>query len=229
MPVRNQLIFLAATVVAMLGLLTPARGQNAAQPGSAQDISGVWQVTKFQPKLFPTGGAPFQPWAEAKFKANNPETNDPNLGCLPDGVPRFMFVPLPIEILQTPARLVMIGEGVQQMREIYMNRQHPKDLDPTYSGDAVGKWEGDTLVVDTIGFNDKTWLDQGGLPHSEAMHVVERIRRVDHDTLIDDVTIDDPKAYTKPLASQQVYKLRPGWEIREFVCTENNKYTYQGK
>jgi hypothetical protein len=125
--------------------------------------------------------------------------------------------------------VVIIHEGVQALREIYLNRQHHKDLDPTYSGDSVGKWEGDTLVLDTIGFNDKTWLDAVGLPHSDAMHVIERIRRTDHDTLVDDVTIDDSKAYTKPFTVQQVYKLKPGWEIQEYVCEENNKYTYQGK
>jgi hypothetical protein len=140
-----------------------------------------------------------------------------------------MLVPLPLEIVQTPTRVVIIHEGVQALREIYLNRQHPKDLDPTYSGDSVGKWEGDTLVLDTIGFNDKTWLDAVGLPHSDAMHVIERIRRTDHDTLVDDVTIDDSKAYTKPFTIQQVYKLKAGWEIQEYVCEENNKYTYQGK
>jgi hypothetical protein len=229
-PVRNRLILSAAVVVAVLALLPAARGQDAARPGQVPDISGVWQVTKNQPKpFFPNGGAPFKPWGEAKFKAANPETNDPNLGCLPEGVPRFMFVPLPMEIFQVPTRVVIIREGTQVMRQIYMNRQHLKDLDPTYSGDSVGKWDGDTLVVDTIGFNDKTWLDSSGLPHSEAMHVVERIRRVDHDTLVADVTIEDPTAYTKPFSAQQVYKLKPAWEIQELVCTENNKYTYQGK
>jgi hypothetical protein len=115
------------------------------------------------------------------------------------------------------------------MRQIYMNRQHPKDVDASYSGDAIGKWQGDTLVVDTIGFNDKTWLDGGGLPHSEALHVIERLRRTDHDTLVDDIMIEDPMAYTKPLTDRQVYKLKPGWEIGEYVCEENNKYRYQEK
>jgi hypothetical protein len=159
----------------------------------------------------------------------DPTTNDPNLGCLPEGIPRFMFVPVPMEIFQVPTRVVIIREGVQAMRQIYMNRQHRDDLYPTYSGDSIGKWEGDTLVVDTIGLNDKTWLDAVGLPHSEKMHVVERIHRVDHDTLVDDMTIEDPEAYTKPFTAQQVYKLKPGWEVQEYVCTENNKYTYQGK
>ena len=226
----NRLISIAAAVAAMLAVVPATRGQDAAKPGPVPDISGVWLVAKVQPALFPKGGAPLQPWAEAKFKAADLKTNDPNLACLPEGVPRTMFVPLPMEIFQVPTRVVIIHEGVQVFRQIYMNRQHPKDLDPTYSGDSIGKWEGDTLVVDTIGFNDKTWVDMdGGLPHSDAMHVIERIRRVDHDTLVDEMTIEDPKAYTKPITAQQVYKLKPGWEIQEYVCEENNKYTYQGK
>jgi hypothetical protein len=228
--VWNRLISIAAAVAAMLAVVPATRGQDAAKPGPVPDISGVWLVAKVQPALFPKGGAPLQPWAEAKFKAADLKTNDPNLACLPEGVPRTMFVPLPMEIFQVPTRVVIIHEGVQVFRQIYMNRQHPKDLDPTYSGDSIGKWEGDTLVVDTIGFNDKTWVDMdGGLPHSDAMHVIERIRRVDHDTLVDEMTIEDPKAYTKPITAQQVYKLKPGWEIQEYVCEENNKYTYQGK
>jgi hypothetical protein len=163
---RNLLILSAMTVAATLALSRAALAQEAAKPGAAPDISGVWLVEKFEPRLFPNGGgAPFTPWAEAKFKATDPKTNDPNLACLPMGLPRFMIaVPYPMEILQLPTRVMIIHEGPQVMRQIYMNRQHPKDLDPSYSGDAIGKWEGDTLVVDTIGFNDKTWLDGGGLP-----------------------------------------------------------------
>jgi hypothetical protein len=227
--VRNQFIFGAAVVTALLVVCPATRSQDASHAGAAPDISGVWQVTKYQPKMFPNGGAPLTAWGEAKFKTANPETNDPNLGCLPTGVPRLMFVPLPLEIVQTPTRVVIIHEGVQALREIHLNRQHPADLDPTFSGDSVGKWEGDTLAVDTVGFNDKTWLDAVGLPHSEKMHVSERIHRADHDTLVDDVTVEDSKAYTKPFTVQQVYKLKPGWEIQEYVCEENNKYTYQGK
>jgi hypothetical protein len=222
------LIFSAAAA-AMLALLPRAGAQNAAHREIAPVISGVWQVTKYQPKMFPNGGPPLSSWGEARFKAANPETNDPNLGCLPTGVPRLMFVPLPMEIVQTPTRIIIVHEGVQALREIYLDRPHPKDLDPTFSGDSVGKWEGETLVVDTIGFNDKTWLDAAGLPHSDKMHVVERIHRADHDTLVDDVTIEDPTAYTKAFTVQQVYKLKPGWEIQEYVCEENNKYSYQEK
>lgn len=224
----NRLICSAAVAVTILTIA--ARAEDGPQTVSQPDISGVWQVAKVQGVLFPNGGAPLTPWGEAQFKADDPAKNDPNLGCLPEGMPRFMLsVPLPMEIFQTPTRVVIIREGVQVFRQIYLNRQHLKDPDPTYSGDAIGKWEGDTLVVDTTGLNDKTWLDNAGLPHSEALHVVERIHRPDHETLVDDVTMEDPKAFVKPITVERVWKLKPGWEIQEFVCTENNKYSYQGK
>ena len=225
---RNRLVFLSALVVTMLALTPVMRGQDTAQHASVPDISGVWLIANPQFGLFPKGDAPLQPWAQAKFKAN-PQTNDPTLACLPAGVPRLMFVLTPMEILQLPTRVVIIHEAWDPPRQIYLNREHPKDLDPTYSGDAIGKWEGDTLVVDTIGFKDTTWVDGVGLPHSEAMHVVERIRRADHNTLVDDFTIEDPRAFTKPIATQKVYKLKPSWEIQEYICEENNKYTSQGK
>jgi len=88
-------------------------------------------------------------------------------------------------------------------------------------GDSIGKWEGDTLVVDSTGFNDKTWLDVSGHPHSEALHIVERMRRADHDTLMIDIAIDDPQAYTKPFKSQRKYILKPAWNIMEYICEDN--------
>ena len=221
---RNRVIFSAAAAAAMFALLPAAHSQDAAHQGSVPDLSGVWQVTKYQPKMFPNGGAPLAPWGEAKFKTANAETNDPNLGCLPTGVPRLMFVPLPLEIVQTPTRVVIIHEGVQALREIYLNRQHPKDLDPTYSGDSVGKWEGDTLVLDTIGFNDKTWLDAVGLPHSDAMHIIERFRRPDFGHMEVKVTIDDPKAYTKPWTATIGWEYFPDTELLDWVC-ENERDT----
>jgi len=90
-------------------------------------------------------------------------------------------------------------------------------------GDSVGKWEDDALVIDTVGFNDKTWLDANGLPHSDALHVVERLRRIDHDTLRVDYTIDDPKVYTKPWNAEKLFDLKPDWRIKEYVCAEDNE------
>ena len=133
--------------------------------------------------------------------------------------------PYPFEILQARDRVVIIFEYQSLVRHIFLDgRKHPKDLDPTYMGHSIGHYEGDTLVVDTLGFNDKTWLDSRGLPHTDALHVVERIRRVDHDTLQDEITIEDSKAYTRAWTAQKFYILKPDWEIQEYVCAENNTY-----
>jgi hypothetical protein len=127
-----------------------------------------------------------------------------------------------MEIIQIPGRVIMFFEFNHYVRQIYTDgRGHNEDLPPTWMGDSIGRWEGDTLVVDTTGFNDKTSIDRLGHPHSDAMHLVERIRRVDHDTLQDDLTVDDPKAYAKPWTGQQIFQLKPGWEITEYVCEDN--------
>jgi hypothetical protein len=111
------------------------------------------------------------------------------------------------------------------VRQIYTDgRDHDKNLAPLWMGDSIGKWDGDTLVVDTTNFNDKTWLDRGGHPHSEALHLTERIRRVDHDTLEVEFTIDDPKAYTKPWTGKQYFQLRPKWNIMELICEDNANF-----
>lgn len=227
---RNRLMGAIFAGAAALFLLPSIFGQAADQSkaaGSAPDLTGIWQIDHFQPNLFPKGNAPFTPWGEAQFKLADTKVNDPNLACLPHGVPRIMFVPLPMEIFQVPGKVLVYQEAGNQLRQIHLDRQHPKEFDTlTYNGDSIGKWEGDTLVVDTIGFNDITWLDHAGLPHSEALHVTERIHRVDHNTLQDDFTIEDPKAYTKPWTVQQIYRLKSGWEIAEYVC-DNNKYVYR--
>jgi hypothetical protein len=227
--VRNRLMGLIAAVATVPFLSAAIFGQTADQSKKIEaqgaDITGVWLVQKFQPNMSPKEKPPLTPWGEAQLKAADTTVNDPNLACLPHGVPRIMYVPLPMEIMQIPGRVLVYQEAGNELRQIFLNREHPKDLDPTYNGNSVGKWERNTLVVDTIGFNDITWLDHVGLRHSDALHVVERIRRVDRDTLEDNFTIEDPKAFTKPWTSQQVYKLKPGWEIAEYTC-ENNKYVY---
>ena len=229
---RNRFVGWIVVVTAVVGLWHVRPARTAQQVATAKtetatpipDLSGVWLERKFIPKMYLDGAPPLQPWAEAKFKAADVTKNDPNLSCLPEGVPRVMFIPLPMEIIQIPGRVLIRQEAWNQFREIFTDgRQHPKDLDPTFMGHSTGKYEGDALVVDTVGFNERTWLDHVGLPHSDALHVVERIRRVDHNTLQDDFTIDDPKAFTKTWTAQQTYNLKPGWEIAEFVC-ENNKY-----
>jgi hypothetical protein len=195
------------------------------------DFSGVWFIDEYRRSILPNEDPPFQPWAEALLKQriydsthHDPDKSiDPTERCIPPGIPRTMFQPFPWEIVQARDRLVMIFEYQSLVRQIYLDgRGHPDDLEPTYMGHSIGKFEGDTLVIDTIGFNDKTWLDPMGLPHTEALHVTERLRRVDHDTLEDQYTIDDPKTYTKPWTATRTFKLKPDWQIKEYVCNENN-------
>ena len=228
---RNRPIGFVVAASILLSLLPAALAQNApaSKTAAAPDLTGVWMIDQFHPAIFPKGTTPpFTPWGESQFQKADTKVNDPNLACLPHGLPRLMFVPLPMEFFQVPDKVLIYIEAGNQLRQIHLNRDHKKDLDPTYNGDSVGKWDGDTLVVDTIGFNDVTWLDHAGLPHSDALHVVERIHRVDHDTLVDDFRIEDPKAYTRPWTTSQTYKLKPGWEIAEYVC-DNNKYVYHEK
>ena len=224
----SRVFFAAAALIILLPALS-AQTTNPAKKNYSIDITGVWLIDHFHPALFPKGTMPpFTPWGEEQFKKADTSVNDPNLACLPHGIPRLMFVPLPMQIFEVPGMVLMFQEGGNQLRQIHLDRGHKKDLDPTYNGDSTGMWDRDTLVVDTIGFNDITWLDHAGLPHSEGLHVVERIHRVDHDTLVDDFTIEDPKAYTRTFTASQTYHLKPGWEIAEYVC-DNNKYVYHGK
>ena len=195
---------------------------------SPRDLSGVW-MERQNTITFNSQEPPFMPWAEEKYKSVKPgygprataDSEDPILNCLPPGVPRIMLIPFPMQLIQIPGEVIMLFEYDHYIRHIYLNRpEHPKELDLTWMGDSIGWWDGNTLVVDTTGLNDKTWLDQVGHPHSDALHVVERIRRVDHDTLQDDLTIDDPKAYKKPWTGRQIFKLRANWHLLEYVCQD---------
>jgi hypothetical protein len=127
-----------------------------------------------------------------------------------------------MQIVHTPREVIMLFEYDHMVRHIFTDgRGHPGDLMPTWMGHSTGKWDGDTLVVDTVGFNDKSWLDRVGHAHSEQLHVVERMRRVPPDTLQIDFTIEDAKAYTKPITSTLKFQLKPNWEIMEQSCMDN--------
>lgn len=210
--------------------LTGAAGAPQAPKarGSSQppDLSGVWFTQgKVRGSFAFEGSAPLLPWGEEQLKAGQQKVK-PVLLCFPPGVPRVWTEPHPFEIISLPGRVLIYYEFQHLVREIHTHgREHPKDLIPTWMGDSVGKWEADTLVVDTTGFNEQTSLD-GRHPHSDALHVVERIRRVSHEVLQVDITIDDPKAYVKPWTAQRIFDLKPGWEISEHICEENNTYLF---
>ena len=226
-----MLATLALALSLAFSLFAGPRRQSARIQSSSQtpDLSGVWMERQDAISLSTTE-PPMRPWAEAVFKATKPgygpratpDSQDPILRCFPPGVPRIMLLPFPMRIVQTPDEVIMIFEYDHYVREIFMNRrEHPKNAGLTWMGNSIGRWEGDTLVIDTTGFNDKTWLDQVGHPHSDALHVVERLRRTDRNTLEDDITIDDPKAYTKPWSGRQIFTLKPGWNTSEYVCEDN--------
>lgn len=231
-------ILLAAFSIALAQKGGPS-GSTEGQKAAPADLSGFWLVrpaasaTAYSSYAFTKENPPMTPWAEEKFKAAKPVfgpnkvmpklSNDPVYGCFPPGLPRIYLHPKPIEIVQLPDEIIMMYEYDRIVRHIYIDgRAHDEFLDPPlWLGDSIGKWDGDTLVIDVIGFNDKTWIDRIGHPHSDGLHVTERIRRVNHDTLTDEITIEDPKAYTKPWTAQIGFQLKPGLTLDwEGVCEE---------
>lgn len=187
------------------------------------DLSGVWiaAINRNLPSDPAYTPDALKVWAARKA---NLSKEDPATYCLPNGVVRVTAVPY--KIVQTPKLVVLLSEGnTHSYRRFFLDgRPHNLDLEPnSWTGDSIGKWEGNTLVVDSIGFNDRTWLDDTGKPHSDEMHVVERYRRPDHGHLEVEYTIEDPKAFTKPYTFKRTFNLAPaGREIREYFCTDTN-------
>jgi hypothetical protein len=176
------------------------------------------------------------PLGEGRFKANagKPGYDDPTFHCDQPGLPRVALGQAPFEIIQIPGRILMFYEDFHAHRQIWMDgRSLPTDPDPTWYGYSVGRWEGDTLLVETNGFNDKSWLDGNGHPHSDAMRVVERYRRLDHETLELTMTIDDPETYTGPVVnkSPKTFKLAPKVGpkagILELLCVPEDEETFR--
>jgi hypothetical protein len=205
---------------------------NAPSPRTASgmlDLSGLWQTdVKYNSNLavdlkpdevvmLPRGRALLQERQENLGK------DDPEGYCLPPGVPRVNGVPFPQKIVQTPAAIVILYETRTTFRQIFLdNHMLVSGAQPTWMGYSKGRWEGDTLVVETIGFNDRTWLDDIGHPHSDQMKVTERFRRPSFGHLFVDITIDDPTVYAKPWTVTQEFQLIADGELIEYVCNENN-------
>jgi hypothetical protein len=225
-------------------------GSTAAAPASPPDWGGVWNPNErnlFDPEAAkgpPTAGGvqsflpdtsyereypPYNPAYEARYEAVLARTKagkavDPTAGCVPPGMPRIMTTPYPLEFVIQPGRVLVLHEAYSQMRRIHTDgRPHPGELDPSYNGHSIGRWEGDVLVVDTVGLRGDTVFDVTGAPHSDALHVVERIRRLNADMLEDRIVVEDSKAMTKPWTVVRTYSRRPDWELAEYVCEENNR------
>ena len=198
-------------------------GETPAQPGGAYPAGGGGRGAAAGPRR---EGPPYKPELLAKVKelVNDP-AHSPSAQCMLLGVPAITMNPMPLEIVQTPKKTVILYEVMRAFRIIPSDgRPHPANLDPTYMGDSVAHWDGDTFVVDVTGFNDKTWLDGAGHFHSEALHVVERYTRTPQDTIHYEVTAEDPNVLTKPWKVVDTQLRHPPREDRvmEYECVQNN-------
>jgi hypothetical protein len=201
-------------------------------PNGRVDLQGVWMPddNRYIRDLALDVGddkVPYQPWARRLFDERKDGTHsgeDPDAHCLPQGVPKIDFVSYPWKLIETPGSVVMVFETFTYWRQIFTDgRTVDPTAKPSWMGYSTGRWEGDTLVVTTTGFNGRSWLDQLGRPTTDKLRVTERFTRTHYGHMRIDVTIDDPGAYTAPWGASQVLHLRPGWEPLEFICGENNK------
>ncbi|HEY8519705.1 MAG TPA: hypothetical protein VIN61_06470 [Gammaproteobacteria bacterium] len=200
-------------------------------PSGRVDLQGVWMPddNRYIADLAVDLGddnVPYQPWARRLFderKDGSHSREDPDAHCLPQGVPKLGFVSYPWKLIETPSSIVILYETFTFWRQIFTDgRKVDPNAKPAWMGYSTGRWEGDTLVVETTGFNGKAWLDQLGRPTTDKLRVIERFTRTHFGHMRIDVTIDDPGAYTAPWSASQVVHLRPGWEPLEFICLENN-------
>ena len=170
--------------------------------------------------------APYQPWAAKKVleSFNNRDIDDPTARCLPAGIPRLHSIGLfPMQIVQTPTQVIILYEYTNVFRVIPMNQKHPDDIEPSYLGNSVGHWQGDALVVDVTGLNERTWLVGAGTFHTEALHITERYKRIDKDRIDYEAVMEDPKVFTKPWTYKSSLMLRDGTRLREYICAEDNR------
>ena len=239
MSMRAHSVFIAAFTVLAGGVAAQAGATASASasavPAKSEDgkpyIGGVWLVEKGQSEAKTVSGKapPLRPeaakvYAERKLaRASGKTAGDPVEECLPQGVPRLLSATRPINILQKPKQITVLYEVNHQSRQFYIDDPVPTPEnapDVTYNGSSYARWDGNTLVVDTIAANDKTWLDDVGLPHSEALRVVERYELADPAHLRVTVTVTDPKTFTEPWQMQVTFKRRPDLRLQENACAE---------
>lgn len=195
------------------------------------DWGGLWEPTfggsvtagrPEAPSLTPAYKAKFDAYRAAQKAGKIQDL--PAANCVPPGMPGIMGEPYPYEFLFTPGKITIIAEAYEQWRQIFTDgRGHPKDPDPTYNGHSIGHWDGDTLVVDTVGFVSDTPLGSYAAQHSDKMHIVERMHTIAPNMMEIDTTVTDPEALTKPYHIKRVYGRHRDWTLAEYVCQENNR------
>jgi hypothetical protein len=238
---RTQNILTAMAAVALVGSIpTYADAQASARPAPTvadwtviaklPDFTGVWEVPlgggrgarglagpPARPSLTPEYAA-----KKKALDANGVEDNQ-TANCLPPGMPGIMGQPYPMEFLMTPGQVTIVIEAYNQVRHIYTDgRPLPDDPDPKFHGTSVGRWDGDALVVDTVGFSPQTELERN-VPHSDKMRIAERFRLTDPDSMSIETTITDPEALTMPWTTNRTLKRHRNWTLAEYVCEENNR------
>jgi len=229
---------IAASVSIFVLAAVAAVETKAAGAAAGADISGIYWTASYSPTIQPVGGGapPYTPAAMAAYqkniaaaKAGTLEDNARKF-CVPDGVPRILQTPYPFEIVQSPERneIHILHELNHGVRLIQMDRPMPSENEllelPYYNGHSVGHWEGDTLIVETAVFNDKTFLDNSGAPHSDKLRTIERIRKIDGGKELEDVvTIHDPGVFTKDWSARFVYEKRSDIRMMEYNCGEKHR------
>jgi hypothetical protein len=246
---RSALAVLGVLVAATAALLfadaalAQRRARNADQPppapaprsatgrvllgGATVADKGVWTpLFGITDPIAPYATVPFQPWAKALYDARQTSELEPHTRCKASGTARQFLTPYGVEFVELPEleRLFIfdIG-GPHTFRTVYMDgRSHPRGLQPSYYGHSIGWWEGDTLVIDSTGFNESFWLDRRGLPHTTQLHTVERFKRTDAETIEYEIDIHDPGAYTAPFTGSFALGWDKGQELFEYVCQQAN-------
>jgi hypothetical protein len=211
---------------------TSAQGDSWSSIAQLPDWGGVWEIDwrsfngssatgEKPPRLTPEYAARYARFQAAQKRGEAQQTQTAN--CVPPGMPGIMAQPYPIEFLFTPGKVTIAIEAYSQMRRIFTDgRPHPPDPDPTFQGHSIGRWEGDTLVVNTVAILPVTHIAPG-IEHSDDLRIEERIRRVSEDTLQIRTTLHDPKALLEPLILVRNYKRQRDWDLKEYVCAQNNR------
>jgi hypothetical protein len=212
-----------------------AGGPIYVPPSPAMNISGVWWTQSYSAKLNPVDGGelPFNDKGKALYAKNMAGLRDGTLAdearhlCVPDGVPRILGNPYPFQLIQTPGQVTFVYELNHIIRPVVMDKPQLSakalEVAPYYSGHSVAHWDGETLVIETAGFNEKTFLDATGAPHSDAMSTVERLRKTGETTLEDVITITDRELFTAPLRARFAYDLHPEVRLEDYVCGEKHR------
>jgi hypothetical protein len=232
----RALALVAAGLLAAAGCSGGGASPAPAAPAPRPDISGTWYNPLGSPNRLrpPDGEVPFTPWGAEQMKAARPtftndfrETTDPAvLYADPNGYPRIMMHPMKFKLVQTDDYVYQLFEYNQNWRQIAIDAAHSPDEPPTWYGNAVGKWDGDTLVVDTTGFKDVTWLDSRGLPHTDQLRLVERFRR-EGDALAVEITFEDPGAFTRPWTAHLTFDRAADGSMIENIYTISDELRFR--